>query len=133
MILRSKTKTVSIEAPVEKVFSFLSDAENWPKWAIVNVLSVSPAENGWWDMNTPNGMAKLRIRSNEKLGTLDHDFIAPDAQWSVPARVVSNGSGSLFMITFFQPPMFSDDFFDKQIILVDKELAKLKELMERAQ
>lgn len=80
MILRSATKTISIEAPTEKVFSFLDNAANWPSWAIVNVLSVSPAEDGWWHVETPGGMAKLRIRSNSELGTLDHDFNAPDAQ-----------------------------------------------------
>jgi hypothetical protein len=96
----------------------------------VNVLSVSPAHDGWWDMQTPAGSAKLRIKPDERSGTLDHDFSAPEAQWTVPARVVANGSGSLFLITFFQPPTFTDDFFDSQVALVDKELAKLKELME---
>jgi uncharacterized protein YndB with AHSA1/START domain len=132
MILRSITRTVSIEAPTEKVFSFLADAANWPSWSIINVLSVSPAESDWWHMKTPGGMAKLRIRPNAELGILDHDFNAPEAQWSVPALVVQNGTGTLFMITFFQPPTFTDAFFDEQVLLVDKELAKLKEIMEHA-
>jgi hypothetical protein len=34
------------------------------------------------------------------------------------------------MITFFQPPTFTDDFFDQQTALVDSELAKLKEILE---
>ena len=130
MILRSITKTISIDAPVSQVFSFLANAANWPRWAIVNVLSVEPGEDDWWQMQTPMGPAKLRIRPDEHFGTLDHDFNAPDAQWTVPARVVANGSGALFMITFFQPPPFSDAFFDEQVALVDQELAKLKELME---
>jgi hypothetical protein len=44
--------------------------------------------------------------------------------------VVRNGDGAEFMITFFQPPGFTDTFFDEQIALVDIELAKLKELLE---
>jgi hypothetical protein len=48
----------------------------------------------------------------------------------VPARVVRNGSGAEFLMTFFQPPNFSDEFFDRQIEPVDLELAKLKELLE---
>lgn len=130
MLLRSITKTVSMQEPVSKVFSFLADPANWPKWAIVNVLSIAPGDGDWWDMQTPMGPAKLRLREDEQCGTLDHDFNAPDAQWTVPARVVANGSGTLFMITFFQPPPFSDAFFDEQVALVDQELAKLKELME---
>lgn len=131
MILRCTTKTVSIDAPVKRVFEFLSNAQNWPDWAIVNVLSVSPTDSDWWDMLTPAGPAKLRIRPNDELGTLDHDFDSPEASWTVPARVVPNGSGSLFMITFFQPPTFTDDFFDEQIALVDRELDTLKRLLER--
>ena len=130
MILRNITKSVSIQAPVERVFSFLADAANWPRWAVVNVLSVSPAEDGWWQMQTPNGAARLRIRPDKSSGTLDHDFHSPEAQWTVPARVVPNGSGSLFTITFFQPPVFSDDVFDQQTTLVDQELATLKRLLE---
>lgn len=130
MILNSITKTVSINAPVSKVFEFLANPANWSKWAIINVKSIKPGDGEWWEMDTPIGQAKLRIRPDEASGTLDHDFNAPDASWTVPARVVPNSDGSEFMITFFQPPAFTKDFFEQQINLVDKELAKLKELME---
>lgn len=126
------TKTISINAPQHRVFAFLADAANWPKWAIVNVKSIKPADGQWWDMETPAGMAKLRIRPNAEFGILDHDFNAPDASWTVPARLVPNGSGCLFMITFFQPPTFTKQLFEEQAALVDKELSQLKSLMESA-
>lgn len=130
MILNSITKTVSIAAPVSKVFAFLANPANWPQWAIVNVKSIKPGEGEWWEMQTPVGQAKLRLRPDASLGILDHDFEAPDARWTVPARVVPNGDGSEFMMTFFQPPAFTKDFFEQQISLVERELAKLKELLE---
>ena len=130
MILRAVTKTVSIDAPPPKVFAFLADASTWPRWAIVNVKSINKADGDWWEMQTPAGKARLRIRPQEHLGILDHDFVAPDAKWTVPARVVPNGTGTLFMITFFQPPTFTDEFFDQQTALVDKELATLKSILE---
>lgn len=126
------TKTISINAPQHRVFAFLADAANWPKWAIVNVKSIKPADGQWWDMETPAGMAKRRIRPNAEFGILDHDFNAPDASWTVPARLVPNGSGCLFMITFFQPPAFTKQLFEEQAALVDKELSQLKSLMESA-
>ena len=132
MIGYSITKTISIDAPMDRVFAFLSDAANWPKWAIVNVKSVKRADDHWWDMETPGGMAKLRIRPSAEFGILDHDFDAPDASWTVPARLVPNGSGCTFMITFFQPPPFTKEFFEEQAALVGKELAQLKSLMESA-
>jgi hypothetical protein len=131
MIIRSITKTVSIDAPVERVFEYLANAKNWPQWAIVNVKAVRPRDDDWWDMTTPAGPAKLRIRANAQYRILDHDFEVPDASWSVPARVVPNGTGSEFMITFFQPAHFTGEIFDEQVSLVDKELAKLKENLEQ--
>ena len=132
MIGYSITKCISINAPIERVFSFIADASNWPQWAIVNVKSVKRVDDQWWDMETPAGMAKLRIRPNEEFGILDHDFNASDASWTVPARVVPNGSGCEFMITFFQPPSFTKEFFEEQAAFVDRELAQLKSLMESA-
>jgi len=132
MIGYAITKSISIDAPTDRVFAFLADAANWPQWAIVNVKSVKRADDQWWDMETPAGMAKLRIRAIAELGILDHDFQAPDASWTVPARVVPNGSGSELMITFFQPPALTKQFFEEQAALVDKELAQLKSIMESA-
>ena len=130
MIGYSITKSISIDVPKDRVFAFLADAANWPQWAIVNVKSIKPDDDQWWNMETPAGMAKLRIRPNAEFGVLDHDFSAPDASWTVPALVVPNGTGCEFMITFFQPPAFTRQFFEEQAALVDKELAQLKSLME---
>jgi uncharacterized protein YndB with AHSA1/START domain len=131
MILYSITKSVSIDAPPARVFDFLADPGNWPKWAIVNVKTIKPANDEWWEMETPAGKGKLRIRPNPASGTLDHDFNAPDASWTVPARVVANGTGSEFMITFFQPPSFTKAFFEEQVSLVETELTQLKNLLEQ--
>ncbi|MFJ5548096.1 hypothetical protein [Streptomyces sp. NPDC093225] len=130
-IARSVTKTVSIQRPVAEVFDFVADPANWPAWAVVNVQAVEPTDDpDWWLMTTPQGPARLRIRGNAELGVLDHDYVDDQASWRVPARVVANGSGAEFMITFFQPPTFTDAFFDEQIALVDKELAALKRVLE---
>jgi hypothetical protein len=82
MIAYSMTKTIAIDAPKGRVFAFLADAANWPKWAVVNVKSVRPAGDGWWDMETPAGPAKLRLRPDSELGVLDHDFHSPEASWT---------------------------------------------------
>ncbi len=81
-------------------------------------------------MMTPHGAARIRMRTDARHRILDHDWIDPQASWTVYARVIPNGGGSEFMITFFQPPGFTDAFFDEQIKLVDFELAKLKEILE---
>jgi hypothetical protein len=128
---RSITKTVRLDCDPDKAFAFLADLGNWPRWAVVNVKSTSRSSDPeWWDMVTPHGAAKLRLRADPRHGILDHDFVDAQASWSVPARLVRNGGGAEFMITFFQPPGFSDEFFDRQIALVDRELAALKMILD---
>src|SRR5262249_17336122 len=119
------------ECDPSKAFAFLADLANWPKWAIVNVRSTHQGSDPeWWDMVTPHGKAKLRMRADARHGILDHDFVDPQASWTVPARVIRNGSGTEFIITFCHPPGFTDAFFDEKIELVDIELARLKEILE---
>jgi Polyketide cyclase / dehydrase and lipid transport len=131
--IRSITKTVCIACDPRAAFDFLADLGNWPRWAVVNVKSTRRSDDpDWWEMVTPHGEARLRMRADARHGILDHDFVDPQASWTVPARVIANGGGAEFMITFFQPPGFTDDFFDEQIKLVDIELTKLKELLEAA-
>jgi Polyketide cyclase / dehydrase and lipid transport len=129
--VRSVTKSVRIACNPDVAFSFIADLANWPRWAVVNVKSTRrTSDPEWWDMQTPHGAAQLRMRADRQTRVLDHDFIDPQAAWTVPARVIANGSGAEFIITFFQPPSFSDEFFDTQIQLVDIELEKLKEILE---
>ncbi len=132
MVSHSVTKTISIDAPAAKVFTFVSNLANWPKWAIGNVIAVKPGSGDWWALETRTGLGRLRIRPDEALGVLDHDLVAGGVQWAVPARVVANGEGSEFMMTFVQPPSLATDAFEKQMVLVDKDLARLKELMEKS-
>jgi hypothetical protein len=128
---RSTTKSVTVARSPDYVFSFIADGSNWPKWAVANVKAASRGnEADWWNLSTPHGPARLRIRAQAEQGLLDHDWIDSQASWTVPARVVPNGDGAEFLMTFSQPPSFSDPFFDEQIKLVDIELAKLKEVLE---
>jgi hypothetical protein len=129
--MRSITKAISIKCAPRKAFDFVADLANWPKWAVVNVKSITRASDvEWWDMETPHGPGRLRMRADARHGILDQDFVDPQASWTVPTRVVRNGDGAEFIITFFQPPTFTNAVFDEQIKLIDIELAKLKEILE---
>ena len=46
--LRSITKTVHLACDLDAAFAFLSDLGNWPRWAIVNVLSTSRTSDPEW-------------------------------------------------------------------------------------
>jgi hypothetical protein len=132
-ISRSITKSVDLHVSPERAFEFLSDLENWPKWAIVNMRSVKPTADGWCDTETRQGKGQLKMMANKELGLLDHLWKDPQASWTVPARVVPNGNGSTFLMTFFQPPVLDDSAFDAAAREVDTELNKLKEILEDRQ
>ena len=130
MVSSAVTKSVSIDAPVNKVFTFISNLANWPKWAVANVVAVKPGADEWWAMETRTGLGRIRIRPDEASGVLDYDLISSGVKWTVAARVVAKGAGSEFTLEFSPPPSISKEAFDKQVSLADKELARLKQLME---
>jgi hypothetical protein len=132
---RSVTQSITLDRPARDVHAFLSDAANWPRWAVVNVLAAEPAhEPGWWRIATAQGSGEIRIHADAATGVLDHDFRDPDEPgWmaTVPARVVANGRGADFVMTIFQPLELDDEAFDRELAVIATELTTLKEVLER--
>ena len=131
-ISRSAIKSVDIQAPFERVFGFLANPMNWPRYAVVNLRSVSPGECGWFKMVTKFGQGEIRVNPIKELGIIDHDWRDPQASWTVPARVVANGDGATVMFTIFQPPVMTELQFDYAMKEMDIEMRKLRELLEDA-
>jgi ketosteroid isomerase-like protein len=129
-IARSAIKSVDIQAPFERVFAFLANPINWPHYAVVNLRSASPGENGWFKMVTKFGAGEIRVTPVKELGILDHEWRDPQAHWTVPARIVPNGDGVTVMYTLFQPPVMTDQQFDHAMKDMDIEMNTLRELME---
>jgi len=70
MIL-TRTLSVSIECHPDKVYEFISDPENLPKWATAFCKSVRKSNAGWF-VDTPQGPMKVRFVERNDLGVLDH-------------------------------------------------------------
>ena len=129
-ISRSAIKSVDIAAAPDRIFAFLSDPMNWPRYAVVNLKSVSPGLDGWFNAVTKFGEGQIKVDGVKEFGILDHVWRDPQAAWKVYSRVVPNGEGSTVMMTLFQPPVMTDPQFDQAMKEMDIEMAKLKELME---
>jgi uncharacterized protein YndB with AHSA1/START domain len=128
------TKTVFVKCPPKNLFDFLANAENWPRWAVHNVLAVRPDSGGWWLMDSPRGPGRLRIRPDERTGVLDHEFIdAQDGRWIVPTRLVAVSEGALLLMTFTKPDSLPDEAFRMGMRLLDEELETLKRLLESSE
>lgn len=130
MITYSITKTISINAPVRKVFEFLADLGNWRQWAILSITSIEVYDDEWWEASTPAGSTLLRLRSNTLFGTLDLDVDVSDLSSTVSGRVVPSGTGAEFMMTFMQPRGTSREVFERQVTSFGDELRQLKNLLE---
>ena len=126
------TKTVNLKASTDKVWDYVNDLSKWAEWAIHNVNSVKQGDNGFWLMVGPRGTSKVKMQSDKATGILDHEFIDPsEGHWSVPCRVVTGSLGSHLMITFTKPEQMPDDAFEMGMKLLDEELLKLKENLEK--
>ena len=126
------TKTVNIIAPTDKVWSYVNDLSKWAEWAIHNVKSVRQGDNEFWLMDGPRGISKVKMNSDKATGILDHDFTDPsEGYWKVPCRVVTGSLGSHFMITFTKPEQMPDEAFEMGMKMLDQELLKLKENLEK--
>ncbi len=130
-ISRSITRWVDLQVSPERAFEFLRDPLNWPSWAVVNLKSVKPGTGEWYETETRQGRGQLKILAGQPWGLLDHVWKDPQASWTVPARVIPNGGGATFMMTFFQPPVMDVQAFDAASRELDTELNKLKEILER--
>lgn len=126
----TRTLTISISAPPERVQTFVSDPRNLPAWATAFCQSVRE-EAGQWFIRTSSGEVQLRFIEPNPFGLLDHWVqVTPDMEIHVPMRVVLNGLGSEVLFTLFQPATMSAEQFAADAALVEQDLRKLKQVLE---
>ena len=98
---------------------------------MVNLRSVSPGQDGWFHAVTKFGEGALKVNAVKELGVFDHVWKNPQATWQVYSRVMPNGEGVIVMMTLFRPAVMTDRQFDEAMKEMDKEMKKLKEILER--
>lgn len=120
---------VSIQAPVERVYAFVAEPRNMPRWA-PNFGHEITSEGDHWIMHTAEGPVPVRFAPPNEMGVLDHWVRLPGGEIQNPMRVVPNGAGSVLTFTLFRQEGFTDAQFDEDAALVSADLAKLKALIE---
>lgn len=129
-MLAVRTLSVSIECPPDKVYDFVANPENLPKWANGLGSSVTKTDGGWL-VETPRGPVTVRFAERNGFGVLDHYVtVAPGVEVYVPLRVIANGSGSEVLFTLFRLPDMTDEKFAEDRKLVEQDLGTLKNLLE---
>jgi hypothetical protein len=126
----SRTLSVSIGCHPSKVYEFVSNPVNLPKWAKGLGKSVRKIDADWI-VDTPQGPVKVRFAVKNNLGVLDHYVTtAQGVEVYVPLRVIANGSGSEVLFTLFRLPEMSDEQYAEDLKLVEQDLRTLKIILE---
>ena len=128
---QSRTLSVSINCPPDRVYAFVSNPENLPRWAAGLCKSVRKSDEGWI-VETAQGPMNLRFAEDNGLGVLDHYVSpAPGTEIYAPMRVLPNGPGSELLFTLFRLPGMSDEKFAEDAGLVTRDLEALKGMLDR--
>ncbi len=129
--MKAHTETITIQTEWKKVFDFMANPANLPKWAVVFCRGLR-SEGSEWIVTTPDGEMKIRYNADAKRGIIDM-YVSSEPGVESPAftRVVPNGQGSEYIFTLFQPPGIPDEAFAGQIKGLKQEFGVLKDLMEK--
>jgi hypothetical protein len=124
--------SVSINRAPDEVYAFVSNPENIPKWASGLGGSITNIK-GEWIADAPMGKVKIRFAEENKFGVLDHEVVVLGSGVAVynPMRVIANGKGSEIFFTLIRLPEMSEEKFEEDAKWVEKDLRRLKDLLER--
>lgn len=134
-IFESRTLTVAIDAPFEKVMSDLADPMTHPEWA-KEFFSGSAEKTGDGYVLAPvpmmGGTIKFKIQANIVLGILDLYLAPQDSDFGTPlqVRVIRNGDGVDILWTLPRFPGMSDTNWANGLESMSKELLELKKRHE---
>lgn len=130
-MLTSKNISITIRKPINTVYPFVAEPENFPLWAHGLGSSIELVDNEWV-AQTPNGPVTITFSVRNAFGVADHHVRLQNGfEVYVPMRVIANGECSDIIITLFHQPDMSFEQFNHDIGLVEDDLTTLKNLLEK--
>jgi len=121
----------SVNANLETVALVAGDPRKLPLWA-AGLSAGIRLESGHWYTDSPMGVVEIAFTAPTGSGILDHDVTLPDGTVvHNPLRVIPNDMGSEIVFTLFQRTGMTDEEFRADARLVEEDLARLVELLER--
>ncbi len=129
--MNTKTIAVSLNAPKDKVFSYISDIENLPKWA-TNFCKDLKKEGSDYKITSCDGEMYFRFDTNKDTGVVDMTAgPSKEEMASWPARVVGlHDNTSVFIVTAVQFPDVPDDIFEMQVNSTYEEFENIRQAVE---
>ena len=125
---------VEIMAPRQKVFEFVRESGNLPRWAHAFVFATDARAR----LETPQGVVDiaLDVSANAETGTVDWRLVFPDGGVGIAqSRVTETTRGtSIYSFVLHAPPValeLVEGALEAQSAILQSELATLKSLLER--
>jgi|TARA_R110000744_G_scaffold287475_3_gene398619 hypothetical protein len=123
-----------IQQPFSKVYGYISNPENLPKWA----NAFSSVKDGAALLETPQGQVpiKLKTLTDKDVGNVDWVMTFPDGSEGIAYSRVSPLSDDtmLYSFTLTPPPLPLEELegvLSQQCSILEKELEELKIILEK--
>ena len=125
--MKSHTVTIVLFAPPDRVFAYLSDIENLPRWATEFARELKVVDGRH---KVVNGLGEFffEIHADAETGVIDM-LAGPDEDQLAlfPTRVVALGEDrSAFTFTMFQWPGQPDELFESQYASLQREFGNIE-------
>ena len=129
MLQHVATHSISINCPPGRLFDFIVDPANWPKWSIVTCESVKPLRSGCWLASSLPGQGQLTIDADPARRLVHFAVSFPEDTWNLACEVRGSGSGAELLLTFPKPDHCDEACFDDYVVLAESRLQRLKFLL----
>ncbi len=129
--MRSETVTTVLDAPYRRVFDYMSDIRNLPRWATEFARELREEDGGYKVVNNL-GEFVFEIRADEATGVIDM-FAGPTREELAifPTRAVELPDGrTSYSFTMFQGPGMPDQLFESQHESLKREFANIEAALE---
>jgi len=122
----------AVDAPADVVYALARQMDKLPLWAAGLAKGITQRD-GEWFADSPMGEVKVAMAPANAFGVLDHDVTLPNGVCVHNAfRVTPCGEGrSLLSFVVLRPPDASAQSFEADLAHVRRDLAALKQLVER--
>ncbi len=125
--MTSRTVTAVLDAPSGRVFEFLSDVDNLPKWA-TDFARELKYDDGRAKVVNGLGEFYVSIAADPSTGVIDM-YAGPteEAMALFPTRVVALGPAtSAYTFTMFKSPEIDDELFEAQHRSLQSEFENIR-------
>jgi len=130
--MRSRTVTAVLDAPRDRVFSFLADVDNLPRWATEFARELRYVDG---KPKVVNGLGEFffSIDADPDTGVIDMYSGPTERELALfPSRVVGlPGDRSAYTFTMFQGEGMPDDLFDAQYESLLREFENIRREVAR--